>query len=368
MAISICQKKFSAKEIAADIKAFIADAGLTEHTELASPKRLALKYNVAPITVNRAIGLLVTKGIVYRVKGKGTFVAERCSRARNKLAGYLPWQHHSGSPFNEAAFGTFEKLLVEGLKKRGIEVEIAPQAGFIKENLKSSDFLKYDLLIIPSGMVAVLTPQWLERLAIPVIVVSDSRILDYPFNQVCHYYEPGFERGLRFIKEKGYNNISIAGIAPETSQSRAKVLHKVAERLGVHYEMLPFDENCLSMNSPMIILAGREQGKYFLEKNLDGVIFCLSDFLAWGIIDVINERGLELGKDVKLISYDNLESRAPFNSKEAVITSITHPLTELAIETVKLADDIVTNGVGNSGVYKIVRVPAKELVIRKSFY
>ena len=115
-------------------------------------------------------------------------------------------------------------------------------------------------------------------------------------------------------------------------------------------------------------MRGREHGKYFLDNKLNGVIFALSDFLALGIIDVVKERNLELGKDVKIISYDNLESRNSFNSNDALITSITHPLMELAQETVKLADDIINDDRQDSGITKIVKVPAREFVIRKSFY
>jgi len=367
MAICIAKKKYTAKEIAADIEAYIIDTSQKSNTPLATPKWLAKKYNVSSMTINRAITTLVEKGVVYRVQGKGTFVAKQRVLNRDKLVGYFAWQHNDHNPLNEAAYGTFEDILTNGLGELGVKVDFILRPGYRSEIISFSEAIKYDLLIIPSGMVTPQTLPWLKRLSVPIIVAGDSQILPYPFHQVCHYYDLGFEIALSYLKKQGENNIFIAGIQRETSQKRVEVLRKVADDMKVAHETLPLGTG-ISGDTSLALLCGREQGKYFLDNNLNGVIFALSDFIALGIIDVVKERNLELGKDVKIISYDNLESRAPFSSDNAVITSITHPLIELARETVKLADDIIENDIKDSGITKIVKVPAREFVIRKSFY
>lgn len=366
MTICIAKKKYTAKEIAVDIEAYIIDTYQKSNTPLATSKWLAKKYNVSSMTINRAITTLVEKDLIYRVQGKGTFVAKQRVKKRNKLVGYFAWQHTS-TQWDEAAYGTFEDILISGLDKLGVKVDFIIRPGYRSEIISFSEAMKYDLLIIPSGMITPQTLPWLKRLSVPIIVVGDSQILPYPFHQVCHYYDLGFETALSYLKKQGENNIFIACIERETSQKRAEVLRKVADDMKVVHETLPLGTG-ISGDTSLALLCGREQGKYFLGNNLKGVIFALSDFIALGIIDVVKERNLELGKDVKIISYDNLESRAPFSSDNAVITSITHPLIELAQQTAKLADDIMEHNIKDSGIAKIVKVPAKELVIRKSFY
>lgn len=367
MITHIGKKKSTAKEIEADIEAYIIDNSQKYNTPLTTSKKLAEKYNVSSRTVERAITTLVDRGLVYRVQGKGTFVAKRNTKNFKKSVGYFSWQHNDHTPLNEAAYGTFENILINGLGKLGVKVDFIIRPGYREEIISFNEAMKYDLLIIPGGMITPQTLPWLRRISAPIIVTNYAKILPYPFYQVYHYYDLGFERALTYLKKQGETNIFIAGVESETSQIRAKSLQKVADEMGIIYKMLPMP-NGISGNTSLNILHGREQGKYFLDNKLKGVIFALSDFLALGIIDVVKERNLELGKDVKIISYDNIESRTSFNSNDAVITSITHPLMELAQETVNLVDDIINDDRQDSGITKIIKVPAREFVIRKSFH
>jgi DNA-binding LacI/PurR family transcriptional regulator len=367
MTICIGKNKYSAKEIVADIEAYITENSLKCNMPLAPSKKLAQKYNVSSRTMERAITSLVKKGLVYRIQGKGTFVAKQIKNKYNESVGYFAWQNDDCTGLNQAAYGTFDDILVNGLKELGINVDFIICPGYRKEIISFSEAIKYSLLIIPGGMVTPQTLPWLRRLPVPVIIVNYAKILPYPFHQVYHYYELGFETALKYLKEKGEHNIFIAGLENETSQTRTKALQQTANKMGIAYKMLP-TQHKMSISTSLVILHGRELGKYFLKNNLKGVIFTLSDFIALGIIDVIREYDLELGNDIKIISYDNLESRAPFNSSDAVITSITHPLKELAQEAVKLVDDILDNNTKDHDITKIIKVPAHEFVIRKSFY
>ena len=367
MEICIARKRYTAKAIAADIESYIHDTTQKSDTPLATSKALARKYNVSAMTVNRAISTLVEKGVVYRVQGKGTFVAKQTQPNQNKLIGYFVWQLNDHTPLNEAAYGTLENILQQGLNDSGFKVDFIIKPGYRKEIINFSETIKYDLLIIPSGMITPHTLPWLKRLTVPVITINRSEILPYPFHQVCHYFDQGFEAALNYLKKRGERKIFIASVKRLTSELRAKALRNTADTMGIIHETIPGGEG-LSGNTSITVLRGREVGKYFLDNNLKGVIFALSDFIAMGIIDVVKERGLELGKDVKIISYDNLESRVSFGQDEAQITSITHPLKELAEETVKLAEDIIANNIKDSSVTKIIKVPAREFVVRKSFY
>jgi DNA-binding LacI/PurR family transcriptional regulator len=367
MEICISKKKYTANTIAADIESYIYDTGQKNNTPLATSKSLARKYNVSVMTINRAVSKLVEKGLVYRIQGKGTFVAKQTAHAKNKLIGYFTWQLNDHTPLNEAAYGTFENIVQQGLNDSGFKVDFIIRPGYRKEIISFSEAIKYDLLIIPSGMITPHTLPWLKRLSVPIIVINHSEILPYPFHQVCHYLDQGFEVALNYLKKRGENKIFIAGIKRLTSELRVKALRNTADAMGIIHETIPEREG-LTEGTSITVLRGREVGKYFLDNNLKGVIFALSDFIAMGIIDVVKERGLELGQDVKIISYDNLESRVSFGQGEAQITSITHPLKELAEETVKLAEDIITNNIKDSSVTKIIKVPAKEFVVRKSFY
>src|SRR5262245_51093942 len=55
---------------------------------LPSERQLCLDYGVSRITVRKALGDLVTEGLLVQVRGKGTFVAARTARSRLHLASF----------------------------------------------------------------------------------------------------------------------------------------------------------------------------------------------------------------------------------------------------------------------------------------
>ena len=361
--ISIASGRKSKDDIVKSIIDYIDTNDLAPGTPLSTAKKLALKYNVSPVTINRAMCALVDKGYLYRVQGSGTFVAKRQTTEQSPLVGFFIWRHRNGDPLNQAAYNVFEDALLTELKDFGFTVDFIAKAPS-NHPVFNENVGKYDALIIPAGMVTDQTTLLLEKLDIPVITIRGEGMMDYPFHQVFQDYLPGFKKALAYILSKGHKKIYVASTNCETSRVRKAALCKCLPPSGLDMEELPIKA---SIPDDFVMLIGREQGKHFMDNKLDGVIFALSDFLAFGIIDAMQEKGLKPGIDIKLISYDNLESRGACPYGEPVLTSITHPLLELASETAKLTKDALKNNISCKAITKIIRVPANELVTRKSF-
>jgi DNA-binding LacI/PurR family transcriptional regulator len=197
-------------------------------------------------------------------------------------------------------------------------------------------------------------------------MINDDKLSPWPFHQVFHDYVPGFQQALDYIKKQGFTHIFVAGSTGDTSKYRCKVLEQCAKAAKIHYEELPISSESYSTKPQSAIAYGRDHGNYFIENKFKGVIFALSDFIAFGILDILRENNIELWRDIKLISYDNLEGRGVYTSDKPVLTSINHPLKPLAEHTVKLAEYIVSHKIKCDDIHHIVRVPASELVIRNS--
>jgi GntR family transcriptional regulator len=63
-------------------------ARLPAGSPLPGERQLCIEHGVSRITVREAIGQLVSEGVLVRVRGKGTFVAERAARSRLHLASF----------------------------------------------------------------------------------------------------------------------------------------------------------------------------------------------------------------------------------------------------------------------------------------
>ncbi|MCF6176580.1 MAG: GntR family transcriptional regulator [Victivallaceae bacterium] len=359
-------KKYSEREIASDIIEYIVINRLATDTKLITAKQMAERYNVSPMTVNRAIGKLVKQGAVYRRQGSGTFVGKvSSSRAQIKVR-VFSWQYNESDPLAQAAYGTFYHALIEGLELCGFSVSISTKLPFHDKIFISEHIERYNLLIVPSGMVNYQTVSLLKKLQTPIILINDDKLSPWPFHQVFHDYVPGFDRALNYVKKIGSKKIFIAGSTGETSEYRCKILEQCAKEAKIHYEELPLLSSDYSTRPQTALIHGREHGRYFMEHKFRGVIFALSDFIAFGILDVLKEYNIKAGNEIKLISYDNLEGRGVYTSDEPVLTSINHPLKLLAEHTVKLAEYIVSHKIRCDDINHIVRVPASELIIRSS--
>lgn len=59
------------------IKQEISDKGLVSHSPIPSEREYAEKYGISRMTVRQAINNLVNQGILYRARGRGTFISEQ---------------------------------------------------------------------------------------------------------------------------------------------------------------------------------------------------------------------------------------------------------------------------------------------------
>lgn len=366
MTTGIAKIKKTVKSITSDIEKYLAENKLCKDTKLASTKELADKYGVSLSTIKRVFANLCNKGLIYQVQGKGTFVAKRKVSKLNKYIGYFAWKHNSHSILDEAAYGTFERRVLDGLLNLGAKVDFIRRLGFRQEILSMNDAFKYDILLIPAGMVTPSTLPMLKRLSIPIILYGDCKIHDYPFHQVCHFYDTAFEKAVKLIQEKGIKKIYIAQNPEESSEQRGNCLRKIASSMGLEHETLPFSEE-QTAGTLQAIDNGRHFAQYVIENKIEGLIFSMTDFISIGFAEILDKNNIEIGKKIQLISYDNLESREPYKPEKPIFSSINHPTKILADELLELTLSLGTKKYYHDSPLRIIKVPAGKLIIRKSF-
>lgn len=127
------------------------------------------------------------------------------------------------------------------------------------------------------------------------------------------------EKGCRFIAYIGGYSLY-----PNETVKRLKGFEDCADRNQVKHEIL-------YMKEPFEDLRGSV--KKFLEKNpkVDG-IFCINDFMALDVMDVLKEVGVNVPEDIQIIGCDGIKLSL---GKKVILSTIEQPVQQMAEAAVK---------------------------------
>lgn len=351
-------------QIKEDIRKKMLSGKLKPEERLLSEQKLALEYGVSRITTRQALSELTGEGFLYRIPGKGTFVA-----GRNELNK------------NACAASNLIMVIVPELKCpfyyqviRGIERQTAGN-GFEmilrsanEEPADERACLQKALAYAIRGVVLVASKYSCANLEIireisqrmPVVVV-DVAIAGLKVDFVCSDDRKGAHLVTKHLIELGHTKIlHLAGPAGDSSAE---------ERVRGYRDAL--DEQHLEFNAEDIRFTewNSESGYYETKKYyLNGqkeekakAIFACNDMVALGAFRALGELGLKVPEEVALAGYCNMEAG---NYMDVPLTTVDQFAFEMGKEAVALLMEKLT-GKRNLEETKEVRMPTK-LVIRKS--
>ena len=362
----IIRKKYSEKEIVNELEQFIIDNRLSVGTPLSSSRQLAERYNVSQMTVNRAISKLVDKKIVYRKRGSGTFVNKILPGfgARVCTVGiglYQPLLSNKEG-FSEA-FGARSDQLIDQLKKEGCNINLLTRTELKNLNAFKHFLNEIDVLAINKDLVKPEHLQILLNWKKPVVLLNLPQIRQLPFNQVISDCYQGFCQAVEYFEKHGCTEVIIAANSnTEAHEFRRDLFKEIVHTYGRKLKVIG------DLSSPFILgdmgqRLGNLLGKKYLEREDRPAIFCVSDFLAFGITEVLLNAGLRPKKDFQLISFDNFEGLGVTPFTVPMITSLECRHDELVNEEVNMILSVIANPLSNS---RIVMVPSGNLIIRKT--
>ena len=341
---------------------------LPANTPVSSVRALAAKHKVSTLTANRALNVLVEDNIIYRVQGSGTFVAEHQKwrsegTTRIGLSFYpSPARYLSDSYYT--AFGRYHSRIIDMLKQEGHDISIISRAENEQLDIFKNTINHTNALIINKDWITDRNLEVLLEYPNPVILIDSPYIKDLPFHQVVPDYFLGFKKVIEYLKELNCRSLACAGASDtETHSFRrnyfAQMLKRFSQNITLTDDLaIPLKEHDMGR------LTGRELGKMYLARKLrPDVIFSVSDFISFGILDVLLEKNLIPGRDFKLISFDNIEAREECPFGKPMLTALNNPRQQETEETIKLLKETMAS---NDKTIRIIKVPAEELVIRKT--
>ncbi len=358
------------EQVCSHIEGLLKAGSLKSGDRILPETKLAGRLGVSVVTVKRALEELVLKGVVYKVQGKGTFVAEGAEIEREDAgtANII----YPAAPL-AATSDPFLGPLIDGiesvLSKHGRNLRLMP----LRDGKTLADLLKdsSSRKALASGSIIVNLQLSLEDCAAcsafgfqAVSVGRQKSCLEMPFVDVDH--REGGKAATAHLIAHGRRRIAFLGAKKTGQPYWAEIAEGIKEacqeggadfdpKLIAHVKEASIgDERSLdAIESALKLLSS---GKGF-----DAAIVFGSE-TAKAVLDALTERGLSIPKDIAVISYTDF---APVTrSAKPRLSALNQPNEELGAEAARILLKMLRAGPRAAGGQAIILKP--DLIERES--
>lgn len=309
------------KTIMDDLILQIDSGALAPDSQLPTEKELSDSYQVSRITSKRALTELEQKGLIYRVRGKGSFVKPIATAVRaqtKRILFLLPFAH-------DLSVGNFNVGLEPLLKEQGYSLLMGTLDSI-------ADRSAADLAAEFDGMIyyADNTDKHLdllfalEHLQFPCVIL-DKRIYEVSYPTVLSDNFAGGRLSCEYLLEKGHRKIAYLfgdHNHPQSARQRYLGYLEALRQRNISYHT-PMDEakSCKE-----------DTAAYLITQGVSAVI-CENDFVAIDTMRKLRQAGQQIPDDISVIGFDDIQAAALIDPPLTTIAQDFQRLGELAAAT-----------------------------------
>lgn len=227
------------------------------------------------------------------------------------------------SPFLSLALGGFCREAMRG----GFQMVILPVEGgdCDKEVVRYIRAGNADAYLVGASLMGSETVRELEKKQIPVVTYTADTILGRQLPNVCYFVidnEFAFKTMFTAVKSRGFDSYALFCNKAHRAHSRLSMDGRV---FGVEKsEVIEFEGSLkdVAVWSTARLAANKAIRQIMRHK----LIICSNDLIALGLCDALRDAGIQPGKDISVIGYDNIEQNPNFiwpgNSEKPFLTTI----------------------------------------------
>jgi DNA-binding LacI/PurR family transcriptional regulator len=276
-----------------------------QNDKFLSQRELARLLQVDPMTAHKALNELTSEGILYRIKGKGSFIGKNPTINKGlKLAFVMPGSHleiPQNNPDNWHMVQRTSASIMHTLKNNDSFSTIVITPG--KSNANDITRLsKYDAVLF-AGYGEY--PQLIEKLIKHgTTVIINSATYKCPFD--CIKISPPLTQdvktGISYLIERGYKRIAYIGSSSTEGDLKFSGYRQALDEYG-----LEFDEQ-LAIRSINHQDEGVKGAALLVNRKIEfDAIFVDTDLKAVGVIEYLTQAGLKVPKDIGVMGFDGLD-------------------------------------------------------------
>ena len=168
-----------------------------------------------------------------------------------------------------------------------------------------------DAYVVGSKLMGSETVRELSKKQIPVITYIADTILDQQLPNVCYFRVDNalaFEEMFRTVKDRGFDRYALF----------CNKAHRVNSRLNLNSRAFGIEQSeVIEFDGSIRDIAAWNTARLAANKAIDRImqhklIICSNDLIALGVCDALREAGVQPGKDISVIGYDNIEQNPCF--------------------------------------------------------
>lgn len=314
---------------------------------LPSTKDLSKELAVSLVTTHRALQELEASGVVDRMQGRGTFVADPDQRPASQCRIGLVLQ-------SDASLSDFyHGRLLDGMNKAARESNA--ELTIMQYSDRYANQCRGYLLVNPLPRQIEATTNALGRVP-AVIVGARSEDVDQPFIDVDNY---GLvEQAVMHLHRLGHRRIVFVGGAGELSNSRDRMngFIQSCEKLGIkgdQHEIVEAASWQLDAKERMKL------NEVLSKQGAPTAVIAAGYYLALDVYEAAATLGMEVPDDLSIVGVDDPPSASHLSPP---MTTVRQPVVELGHAAVMS----VMSCLDASALPKVARVLKCELVIRDS--
>lgn len=311
-------KKPMYRLVADDLKRKILQGRLDVQMPMPNQGEVAKQYNTSEITSRRALAELVSEGLIYRVRGKGTFIRNAISRAQQSADRlepvevkqiYLVHQMLKPQLFNHR----FYSDLLLGLHELCTEIGVKFHLWDVGPDYELPSCERAGIVVLPSTNEARQLPsdvleQWKERCRRLATVHFYYPHLEIPYVMADNLM--GGFLATQHLLTLGHRRIGII----VTGKSMLDINQEFSLRLQGYRRALL--QNQIEFDQELVVVVdGHNENEAMGESGFEQLmrlphpptaIFTTSDYKAIGAMKAAQRRGLDIPGEISIIGYDDV--------------------------------------------------------------
>ncbi|HHW01109.1 MAG TPA: GntR family transcriptional regulator [Clostridiaceae bacterium] len=312
----------------------INSKALKSGDRIPSEKEFSDMFGVSNITVRKAMSELVNSGVVYRVKGKGSYVSAHASQKENRTSKLVVFLC-SGFSINENAYMQFMLSIQNCLLEHGYSLIIEnvdndkrDEFQVIKELIEKH--VEGFIIISKDPEKSILSYEYLHNNNIPFVLIDRYTPL-FPVNYVGSNNHDGAFSSVMHLLELNHTGIAFV--------SQYFNLSSEAERYSGYCDA--FSIKGLSANPDYLFKndnADIERLISYIKTGKITAIAASNDRCALDVMNSLKQAGIRVPDDVSIVGFDDSDiinqAMIPLTTVKQFFSDIGRTAANLLIENI----------------------------------